>query len=98
MSDKITGCLEVGLDPDTGEIVINHPDLQPDKNGVGHIVFSANQARNLAVLLLNKAIESDRLRLDRNLKLATGYSCNNLACQIAGVHLGRCRPPEKKEP
>lgn len=56
--DKVTGVLEVGLN-DTDEIVINHGDLKPDANGVGHIVFSANQARNLAELLLKKANESE---------------------------------------
>jgi hypothetical protein len=35
--------------------VINHPDLKPDENGVGHIVFSPNQARNLANLLTKNA-------------------------------------------
>ena len=55
--DKITGFLEVGIDGN--EIVINHPDLLTDENGVGHIVFSPNQARNLAWLLLEKANELD---------------------------------------
>lgn len=50
MSDKIEGYLEVGVN-DADEIVINHPDLKPDENGVGHIVFSVAQARNLASLL-----------------------------------------------
>lgn len=45
--DKVEGYLEVGHN-EKGEIVINHPDLKPDENGVGHIVFSVNQARNLA--------------------------------------------------
>jgi hypothetical protein len=49
--------LEVGLTSDEREVVINHPDLQPDANGVGHIVFSAAQARHLAKLLLRKADE-----------------------------------------
>lgn len=47
--------LEVGLTPDGREVIINHPDLLPDANGVGHIVFSPEQARNLARLLLRKA-------------------------------------------
>jgi hypothetical protein len=47
MADKITGTLEVGTN-ETNEVVINHPDLDPDENGVGHIVFSPAQARNLA--------------------------------------------------
>lgn len=48
------GFLEVGTNGE-GEIVINHPDLIPDENGVGHIVFSVDQARNLADLLNSKA-------------------------------------------
>lgn len=47
--------LEVGLTPDGREVLINHPDLRPDANGVGHIVFSPAQARALARLLLRKA-------------------------------------------
>ena len=52
--DKIEGFLEVGAN-EQGEVVVNHPDLKPDENGVGHIVFSENQARNLANLLLKHA-------------------------------------------
>jgi hypothetical protein len=52
------GFLEVGVN-ESGEVVINHPDLQPDENGVGHIVFSPAQARNLARLLLKKADEAE---------------------------------------
>lgn len=58
MADKITGVLEVGTN-DNGEVVINHPDLKPDKNGVGHIVFSPRQARDLAMLLVMKAAEAE---------------------------------------
>jgi hypothetical protein len=47
--------LEIGLTPDGREVIINHPDLLPDANGVGHIVFSPAQARNLARLLLRNA-------------------------------------------
>lgn len=53
---KAKGVLEVGT-TDQNEIVINHPDLQPDENGVGHIVFSAAQARDLiAALQCNLAV------------------------------------------
>jgi hypothetical protein len=52
--DKIEGFLEVGRN-ENHEVVINHPDLKPDENGVGHIVFSPRQARNLANLLLKHA-------------------------------------------
>lgn len=44
--DKIAGVLEVGISEDGREVVVNHPDLMPDANGVGHIVFSPNQARS----------------------------------------------------
>lgn len=49
--------LEVGTNGN-GEVVINHPDLDPDENGVGHIVFSVEQARNLANLLLSKSADA----------------------------------------
>ena len=52
--DKIEGYLEVGAN-EQGEVLINHSDLKPDENGVGHIVFSKNQARNLANLLTKHA-------------------------------------------
>jgi hypothetical protein len=58
MMDRIEGFLEVGIAGD--EIVVNHPDLQPDENGVGHIRFSPNQARNLAYLLIRKADEVEK--------------------------------------
>ncbi len=54
MLHMIAGYLEVGCD-ERGEIVINHPSLLVDENGVGHIVFSPDQARNLAKLLLRHA-------------------------------------------
>lgn len=57
MTDKIEGFLEVGLN-DRNEIVINHPDLKPDADGVGHIVFSINQAQHLSHLLAVKASEA----------------------------------------
>jgi hypothetical protein len=57
MTEKIEGYLEVGLN-DRDEIVINHPDLKPDKDGVGHIVFSINQAQHLAHLLATKSSEA----------------------------------------
>ncbi len=49
--------LEVGTNG-MGDVVVNHPDLQPDENGVGHIVFSVEQARNLANLLMSKASDA----------------------------------------
>jgi hypothetical protein len=56
--DKIGGYLEVGVD-DKGQVVINHADLTPDANGVGHIIFSPAQARTLGLLLLRKASDAD---------------------------------------
>lgn len=53
------GYLEVGRN-EQGEVVVNHPDLKPDENGVGHIVFSPSQARNLASLLMHHALESEQ--------------------------------------
>ena len=53
------GILEVGT-TGKGEIVVNHPDIDPDKDGVGHLVFSPAQARNLARLLREKADEASR--------------------------------------
>lgn len=58
MADKVGGYLGIGRN-DSSEVFINHPDLKPDGNGVGHIVFSANQARMLAELLLKHANEID---------------------------------------
>jgi hypothetical protein len=50
-----SGELIVGLTEDCQNVVINHPDLLPDADGCGHIVFSPDQARNLAWLLFRKA-------------------------------------------
>jgi len=61
MADKIEGFLEVGIN-DNDEIVINHPDLKPDTNGVGHIVFSINQAQHLSHLLAVKANEASNAK------------------------------------
>lgn len=52
------GFLEVGHS--NGEVIINHPDLRPDANGVGHIVFSPEEARGLADLLRKNAEEAER--------------------------------------
>lgn len=57
MSDIISGYLEVGIN-ENDEVVINHPDLMPDENGVGHIVFSISQAQHLSHLLAVKASEA----------------------------------------
>lgn len=49
------GSLIVAITQDGKDVVINHPDLKPDAEGVGHIVFSPDQALNLAMLLWRKA-------------------------------------------
>jgi len=51
------GTLQVGLSADETEVIINHPDLQADAQGNGHITFSAQQARDLAALLVRKAMD-----------------------------------------
>ena len=61
---KQMSILEVGLN-DRNEVVINHPDLQPDENGVGHIIFTPEQARQLARLLFLKADAADLEKLAR---------------------------------
>lgn len=52
--EKAAGVLIVGCN-EQHEVVINHPDLKPDVDGVGHIVFSPLQARGLADLLRKHA-------------------------------------------
>jgi hypothetical protein len=54
MTDKVEGFLEVGMN-ERKEVVVNHPDLKPDEDGVGHVVFSPSQARHLAHSLLRFA-------------------------------------------
>lgn len=59
VGEKIERFLEVGAN-ENGEIVVNHPDLKPDANGVGHIVFSPSQARHLAESLTKHADQIER--------------------------------------
>lgn len=59
MADKIEGYLEVGRN-DKFEVVLN---LDHDRDGTGHIIFSPNQARNLARLLVKQANEAVKERL-----------------------------------
>lgn len=54
------GFLEVGTTPKGDEVVINHPRLQVDEKGNGHIVFSPAQARAFARTVLKKADEAQR--------------------------------------
>lgn len=62
MADKVEGHLEVGTN-ERGEVILNLPAEVVagfDTTG-GHIVFSPNQARNLAEILLYKAAGIDGL-------------------------------------
>jgi hypothetical protein len=51
------GFLEVGTDGE-GNVVVNHPDIDPDEEGVGHIVFSPAQARAFALSVLKNAAKA----------------------------------------
>ena len=81
-TDKIEGYLEVGTN-DQGEVVVNHPDLKPDANGVGHIVFSKNQARNLANLLLKHAGAVPKV----SLQMLIDVGLNGFAFQLVAESL-----------
>ncbi len=56
------GCLEIGS-TGAGQVVINHAELDRDKNGVGHIVFSPAEARKLARILAKSAARAARERV-----------------------------------
>jgi len=58
---RVKGELEVGTNGQ-GEVVVIHPDIDADKDGVGHIVFSPAQARNFAATLVKKAAEAEAER------------------------------------
>jgi hypothetical protein len=85
MTEIAKNTLEVGTNG-AGEVVVNHPDLQPDANGVGHIVFSPEQARQLAFLLQQKAhnaeeeiiaklrAEAEKIPVDRSAQVLTNGS------------------------
>lgn len=49
------GYLEVGVSEDETEVIINHPDLQADADGCGHIVFSPQQAISFEQTVLKHA-------------------------------------------
>jgi len=57
MSDLAPNTLEVGHRD--GEVILNHPDLPRDARGVAHIIFSPEQARELAALLMKQADEAE---------------------------------------
>ena len=52
-----SGILEVGTNG-KGIVVLNHPKIDVDKDGVGHIIFSPNEAMHLATVLAQKAIDA----------------------------------------
>jgi hypothetical protein len=87
--DKIEGYLEVGTN-DQGEIVIHHPDLKRDERGVGHIVFSKAQARDLANLLLKHAGAVPRLTL----RMLLDAGLNGFAFQLVAESLAERSNPE----
>lgn len=80
MSEIAKNTLEVGTNGD-GEVVINHPDLMPDKDGVGHIVFSPEQARRLAWLLQQKAHAAEEEQLEKIRKQAESLPVDR-SCQV----------------
>ncbi len=63
MQDKIEGYVEVGTDG-SGNVVLNHPQMETDEHGVGHIIFSPRQARDFAHILLKQtAVAEDERRM-----------------------------------
>jgi hypothetical protein len=57
--DKVAGTLLVWRTDESNEVVISHPDLKPDAEGVSHIVVSSRYARHLAHLLLKHAAAAE---------------------------------------
>jgi len=49
--------LEVGT-TGKGEVVINHKEMEVDEQGHGYIIFSPEQARTLAKILVVKAVDA----------------------------------------
>lgn len=92
---KAGGNLWVGLNV-RNEVVINHPLLDADKDGIGHIVFSPQQARNLATLLLTHARAAEQnepLKITRRdfraIEMSLAYQAARDAiecCDLAAPH------------
>ncbi|MGB7264101.1 MAG: hypothetical protein WBC92_01225 [Terracidiphilus sp.] len=59
MMEKIGGKLEVGLADNFDHIVISHRDLEPDVNGVSHILLWPRHARHLANVLIEYAADAE---------------------------------------
>lgn len=87
MADK-SGHLEVGLNDDN-EIVIVHPDIESDKDGVGHIVFSIEQAESLSGILQKKILEAKGLP-DPMVPTEPG-AARIVTCQHGVYSEGMCR-------
>lgn len=56
--DHVEGYLEVGCN-DVGEVILN---LDHERNGIGHLVFSPAQARAIGSSFIDKAKEGDEIR------------------------------------
>jgi hypothetical protein len=81
-SQPARGYLEVGTSGD-GEVVVNHPDLEPDESGVGHIVFSVDEANNLAHLLQVKAVEARHEKEEKRREDAAAIPVDRSARELA---------------
>jgi hypothetical protein len=53
--DKVARLLEIDRTDDTHEVVVTHPVLKPDANGLVHIALDPRYARYLANLLIEYA-------------------------------------------
>jgi len=51
------GVLLVGTNG-KGEVCIDHADIETDSEGIGHLIFSPDQAKSLAKLLNVKAADA----------------------------------------
>lgn len=57
-TDKVTGTLEVGIN-ERGEVVVNHPGLEADENGVALSVTTLSYEEAVAVYLRARGILDD---------------------------------------
>lgn len=53
----IKGALIVGT-TGFGEVCVTHPDIDPDKDGIGFIIFSPQQAHELGATLIRRALDA----------------------------------------
>jgi hypothetical protein len=82
---KGKGYLEVAA-TDSGEVVVNHPDLKRDERGIAHIVFSVEEARMLAITLNKTADEAEQIGTAK-IEAQFTDSCPVVGCRIAGPHV-----------